>query len=142
MSEFNISNRVRVRDYNDIPKDYQSCGVAKMCGEVGTIDDVFYSEAKKCNLYVINFDNYNTSTKLWRAELLEEVDDSVSYEYEFDYLENVVVAKLYEVTEDSKTEIARGHGHIIHEGVIGIAQAAAYAMKKIYYKFADEEAER
>lgn len=142
MSEFNIGNRVRVRDYNDIPEEHRTQGVSKMCGEIGTIEDVFYSKSKKCNLYVIQFDNYNKSTKLWGAELLEDADDSVSYEYEFDYLENVVVAKLYEVTEDSKTEIARGHGHIIHEGVIGIAQAAAYAMKKIQYNLEDEGAGR
>ena len=133
MSEFTIGDRVRVRDYNDIPEEHRTQGISKMCGEIGTIEDVFYSEGKKCNLYVIHFDNYNKSTKLWKEELLEEVDDSVSYEYEFEYLEKVVVARLYEVTEDSKTEIAKGHGHIIHEGVIGIAQASAYALKRIYY---------
>lgn len=138
MSEFNIGNRVRVRDYNDIPEEHRTQGISKMCGEIGTIEDVFYSESKKCNLYVIQFDNYNKSTKLWRAELLEEVDDSVSYEYEFEYLEKVVVARLYEVTEDSKTEVAKGHGHIIHEGVIGIAQASAYALKRIYYTLQGE----
>ena len=133
MSEFKIGDRVRVRDYDDIPEKLQTNGVAKMCGEIGTIEDVFYSNAQECDLYIIQFDNYNKSTKLWKKELLEEVDDSVTYEYEFEYLEKVVVARLYEVTEDSKTEIAKGHGHIIHEGVIGIAQASAYAMKRIYY---------
>lgn len=133
MSEFHIGDRVRIRDYSDIPEEHKTAGVAKMCGEVGTIEDIFYSNAQECDLYVIQFDNYNKSTKLWKKELLEEVDDSVSYEYEFEYLEKVVVARLYEVTEDSKTEIAKGHGHIIHEGVIGIAQASAYALKRIYY---------
>ena len=133
MSEFKIGDRVRVRDYDDIPEKLQTNGVAKMCGEIGTIEDVFYSNAQECDLYIIQFDNYNKSTKLWKKELLEEVDDSVTYEYEFEYLEKVVVARLYEVTEDSKTEIAKGHGHIIHEGVIGIAQASAYALKIIYY---------
>lgn len=138
MSEFHIGDRVRVRDYSDIPEKHQTNGVAKMCGEIGTIEDVFYSEAQKCDLYVIQFDNYNKSTKLWKKELLEEVDDSVHYEYEFEYLEKVVVARLYEVTEDSKTEVAKGHGHIIHEGVIGIAQASAYTLKRIYYTLQGE----
>ena len=139
MSEFAIGNRVRVRDYNDIPAELQSKGFARMCGEVGTIEDVFYSEAKQCNLYVIQFDNYTNSTKMWKAELLEEVNESVSYGYEFDFCDNVVVAILYEYKEESKTELARGHGHIIHEGAIGIAQAASYALKRIYYKMADME---
>lgn len=32
---------------------------------------------------------------------------------------------------DEKTEIGRGHGHIIHSGAFGVAQAAAYALKRI-----------
>lgn len=139
MSEFTIGERVRVRDYNDIPEEHRTQGISKMCGEIGTIEDVFCSEGKKCNLYVIQFDNYNKSTKLWRAELLEQINENVSYEYEFEYLDNVVVARLYEVTEDSKTEIGMGHGHIFHEGVVGIAQAASYALKRLYYKLADME---
>lgn len=139
MSEFAIGNRVRVKDYHDIPEEYQSQGISKMCGELGTIEDVFYSEAKKCNLYIIQFDNYVRSTKLWRSELLEEVNEDVSYGYEFDYCDNVVIAILYEYKEDSKTEIMRGHGHIIHEGAIGIAQASSYALKKIYYKLSEME---
>ena len=139
MSEFGISSRVRVRDYQDIPESLQSKGVARMCGEIGTIADVFYSEANKCNLYVIQFDNFVNSTKLWRSELLEEVNEDVSYGYEFDICDNVVIAILYEYKEDSKTEIMRGHGHIIHEGAIGIAQASSYALKKIYYKLSEME---
>lgn len=139
MSEFSIGTRVRVKDYQDIPQELQSKGFARMCGEIGTVEDVYYSEAKKCNLYVIQFDNYVNSTKMWKAELLEEVNEDVSYDYEFDYCDNVVIAILYEYREDSKTEIARGHGHIIHEGALGIAQAASYALKRIYYKMADME---
>ena len=131
MSEFTIGERVRIRDYNDIPEEHRTQGVSKMCGEIGTIEDVFYSEGKKCNLYVIQFDNFTKSLKMWRAELLEKVDESVSYEYEFEYLDNVVVARLYEVTEDSKTEIGLGHGHIFHEGAVGIAQAASCSQETL-----------
>jgi hypothetical protein len=46
--------------------------------------------------------------------------------------DNVVIAVLYAVVGDTKTEIARGHGHIMHEGVLGIAQASSYALKRIY----------
>jgi hypothetical protein len=49
----------------------------------------------------------------------------------------VVVAKFYELGDDYKEEIARGHGHIIHEGKIGIAQAASYALKKILQKLSE-----
>ena len=53
------------------------------------------------------------------------------YTYDFEFLDNLVIARLYEVVEDKKWEIARGHGHIIHEGLVGIAQASSYALKKI-----------
>lgn len=139
VNEFKIGDRVRVKEYYDIPEEHQSRGFARFCGEVGTIEDKFYSEGQKCYVYSIQFDNFATSKKLWKAEMLEVVDEAVSYEYEFDYLDNVVVARLYELREDSKTEIARGHGHIIHEGVVGIAQAASYALRKIFYQINAKE---
>ena len=135
--EFAIKDRVRVKDYNDIPEEHQSRGFARLCGQVGTIADKFYSEGQKCYVYSIEFDNFVSSKKLWKAEVLELCNEDVSYTYEFDYLDNVVVARLYELREDSKTEIARGHGHIIHEGVLGIAQAASYALRRIYLKIGD-----
>lgn len=140
MSEFAIGDRVRVRDYNDIPKEHQSKGFARMCGEVGTVEDVFYSEAKQCDLYVIQFDNFTNSTKLWIEDLLEAVVESVTYNYEFEFLENLVVARLYEYHEGgNKIEIEKGHGHIFHDGVEGITQAASYALKRIYHKIAGME---
>lgn len=139
VNELKIGDRVRVKEYCDIPESLQSRGFARLCGEVGTISDKFYSEGQKCYVYSIEFDNFATSRKLWKAELLDMYDEGVSYDYEFEYLDNVVVAILYEFREESKTEIARGHGHIIHEGAVGIAQAASYALKRIYYKLADME---
>ena len=59
---------------------------------------------------------------------------AVTYRHEFDYLDNVVVCRFYEVQGKVETEIMRGHGHIIHEGAMGIAQASAYALKKIWQK--------
>lgn len=131
MSKFSIGDRVRVRDYEDIPKKLKSSGGARMCGEIGTIEDVFYSEARQCDLYVIQFDNYETSSKLWFDEQLKKVDEGVTYDYEFEFLEKLVVARLYEIKEDSKTQIAKGHGHINNDGVDGIAQAATFALKRI-----------
>ena len=80
----------------------------------------------------VNFDDFEKSTKMWTADLLEAYDDNVTYCHEFDYLENVVVARFYEIRNDVKTEIGRGHGHIIHEGAIGIAQASSYALKRLF----------
>jgi hypothetical protein len=70
-------------------------------------------------------------------QALERVDSAKEYRYEFSYLDNVVVAVLNEVGDGYIREVARGHGHIIHEGVEGIAQAASYALKRIYLKVAE-----
>lgn len=139
MSELSIGSRVRVKNYDDIPESFKTRGLGRMCGEIGTIEDILYSKADGCNLYAIQFDNFTTSTKLWRAEQLELVDESVTYTCEIEILDNLVVARLYEVTGDTKTEIEKGHGHIFHDGAVGVAQAASYAMKRLYHKLAGME---
>jgi hypothetical protein len=61
-------------------------------------------------------------------------DGPLPYYHEITYLENVVLVVLYEATEAGPVELARAHGHIIHEGADGIAQAASYAMRLIWFK--------
>lgn len=134
--EFNIGDKVRVKPFDKIPEEIRSRGLGKSAGRVGEIVDVIHSTAKGKTVYKILFDG---DVHISRTDFEEGMIDPVGvpekprYEYELEYLENVVVARLYEVTEDSKTEIAKGHGHIFHDGVLGIAQAASYALKKIYY---------
>lgn len=62
----------------------------------------------------------------------EDLAPPCRYFHEIRYLENIVLVILYEATEDGNVEIARGHGHIIHEGAAGVAQAASYAMRRIW----------
>ena len=56
----------------------------------------------------------------------------------FNIGDRVRVKEYYEIKDNQKTEIAKGHGHIFHEGVLGIAQAASYALKKLYQKLGGE----
>ena len=111
-----------------------------MCGKDGEIVDKLWSGAKGCTIYKIHFDGADRPSSVdfisQSIDLISELDKK-AYAYEFDYLDNVVVAKFYEIGEDHKTEIARGHGHIIHEGAVGIAQAASYALKKIMQKISE-----
>lgn len=136
--EFNIGDRVRIKRYEDLPEVCKGCG--KLCGKDGEIVDKLWSGAKGCNIYKIHLDGYDKPSSIdFPANAIDLVSEleKKSYDYEFEYLSNVVVARLYEITETSKTEIARGHGHIIHEGAAGIAQAASYALKKIYLKITE-----
>ena len=136
MSEFNIGDRIVVKKFVDIPQELRTKGVARLCDKVGTITDKLFSEGKKEYVYGIQFDDFDVpSKKLWSGEtLILFKAPPANYYYDFDICDNVVVARLYEEREGVETELEIGHGHIIHEGVKGIAQASAYALKKIYEK--------
>lgn len=66
-------------------------------------------------------------------------DGPLPYYHEITYMDDLVLVVLYEATEDGPKELARSHGHIIHEGVEGIAQAASYAMRLIWFKIHGEQ---
>lgn len=135
--EFYIGDKVRVRPFEKMPVNSRSKGLGRLAGQEGVIVDIMYSSAKEGNVYRIHLDGFERpSNAIFPEGSFDLVSDleAPTYTYEFEYLENVVVARLYEVTEDSKTEIAKGHGHIFHDGLLGIAQAASYALKKIYHK--------
>lgn len=131
--EFKIGDRIQIKEYKDLPNKYQVNGFHKMAGKAGVILNALYSEADSEWLYLIDFDDFKRSAKLWASDMLTlQPKEVVTYCHEFDYLDNVVVARFYRIKGEEKTEIARGHGHIIHEGDLGIAQAASYALKRIY----------
>ena len=140
--KFNIGDRVRVRDYEELPSMMQYNAIGKIAGKEGYVVDALWSYAKNCTVYKLHLDGYILPSK---ADFIEGSFDIVEeptparYTYEFEHLENLVVARLYEVTEDSKKEIAKGHGHIFHNGVHGFAQAASYALKRIWMDIAEEE---
>jgi hypothetical protein len=133
---YNIGDRVIIKAYEDISTESRTKGMARLCGKKGTITDKLYSECFDGFVYTIKFDDFEVpSKKRWTGDCFtRHTEPTTTYHYEFEYLENVVVAKFYEVKGETKTEIERGHGHIIHEGAKGIAQASAYALKKIFEK--------
>ena len=149
MSDFNVNyqigDRVRVRDYEDFPEHMKNSACAKVAGKEGEIIDVLWSHGNNCTFYKIQLDGYDRPSKVNYIEgsfdLIEEEEQAAkTYTYEFDYLDTVVTARLYEVDGDTKTQIAIGHGHIIHDGALGIAQAASYALKRIWLSLEEEEA--
>lgn len=101
----------------------------------GIVKDKFRS-VKGGNVYFVTL--YDGTEMFFPEDELKFIEKAVAYTYEIEYLDNVVVARLYEVKDDIKTELAIGHGHIMHEGALGVAQAASYALKRIYMKFEEE----
>lgn len=133
--KFNIGDKVRVRQYEDLSEEIKNRGLGKHAGKDGTVVDVLWSGAKDCYVYRIKFDGFALPSKTDFPEgsfdLISELEQP-TYSYEFEYAENLVIARLYETKGDSRKMIARGHGHIFHDGALGIAQASSYALKKIY----------
>lgn len=132
--ELKIGDRVKVKEYAQIPEDLRTKAIAAMSGDVGTVVDKLYSEYNEGYVYRVKFDVCDKiSSKMWTEDFLDKFEEHpTEYKYEFVVEDSVVVAFLYEIVGDKKTLIARGHGHIMHNGALGIAQASSYALKRIY----------
>ena len=144
---FNIGDRIKIKDYADIPTELKAkfvdgnphlwnAGKAKACGRTGTIKDVFYSNAYDCYVYQVQYDEdkYPTQTLFDEDAFVPYDTSKCTYDFDIQQLDSLVVVVMYSVCGDERVEIARGHGHIIHEAEKGIAQATSYALKKIYEK--------
>ena len=107
---------------------------ATTAGSTAIIVDKMYSEARKLNLYLVQLEEngYVPSQYYCDDDFSPYTEETVSYITETQISENLVIARLYEVKGDQKTEIGNGHGHIFHDGALGIAQATSYAFKKLY----------
>lgn len=132
MNKFNIGDRVRIKTYENLPEYMKSPIIgAKVAGREATIVDRIYSEAKGTHSYLLRIDGCIASSSIrFTEDAIEEVG-KVAYSIEFEYLENLVVGRFFEVRDGEKTEIGKGHGHIFHDDSYGVIQAASYALKKI-----------
>lgn len=106
--DFNIGDAVRIKE----------------TGAIDKITDKLFSEAVGQMLYSIegDFDLYGVT------DLEPAPKPSCKLYYTIEKHENLVMAVLY----DDGKELACGYGHILHSGTVGYAQAASYALKKIY----------
>lgn len=141
--KFSIGDRVRVKPYADLPDDVRTKGASALCGQDGEIVDIIYSNANHKLYYVLQFDGYSRpSTKMFTEDSIDFIPEEVkpTYRYDFSFLENVVVASLIEIDGDgNETELAKAHGHHLHDGAYGIAQAASRALKKIMQEVQQNE---
>ena len=100
--------------------------------EVGVVTDILCGKETDSYLYAVDFDG---KTRYEQEFCLDPVIEKPAYRFTIDIAEsvhNVVIATMIEERGCVETEICRGHGHVIHEGTLGIAQAASYAMRCIY----------
>ena len=100
-------------------------------GIVGTITDRMFSESRGEYLYVIKPDDGGRSF-MREGGKIEPYNSRIEYKIAAEVADNVVIGIIYEVENGQEYEVCRGHGHIIHEGAEGIAQACSYAFKKAF----------
>lgn len=99
---------------------------------IGKVTDVMYSSHK--DQYTYEVTNDQTAAELFGEDELQPVPEKKEYSMtiQIDIANNVLIASLFEKVGDDLVTLAKGHGHLIHEGELGIAQAASYACKRLY----------
>lgn len=135
MSKFLLGQKVKIKTLADLPADMQTRTYAGMAGMPAEIVDALYSEAKKAMVYKVRLTGAKTIPCMdFPEEALLTVEErrDAQYAHEIEYLDNLVLVRFYKLQDGQKVEIARGHGHIIHAGDLGVAQATSFAFKRIY----------
>ena len=143
MKEWNIGDQVKVIDHAAIPAERRvkvaggnpalwSASKSRLASMIGEVVDKLYSEAHGCHVYKLKLDGFDKiSAALFIGDDLEELPKpktESSLRFEVEVHEDVVVARFY----DGDVQLGIGHGHVFHEGAMGIMQAGSYAMKKCY----------
>jgi hypothetical protein len=99
---------------------------------VGKVSDIMYSTVR--DQYTYEVCNEDGASDLFTEDCLKAVPKKKDYsmDIKIDIASNVVIATLYESAGGVQTPIRKGHGHLIHDGAVGIAQAASYACMRLY----------
>lgn len=141
----NIGQKVKIKKLDKLPMEMQNRTYAGLAGFEGVIIDRLYSEAQQAHSYKLRLTGAKTVPSVtFPEEALELVAEErpAEYMHETEYLDNVVLVRFYEIKDGKKTEISRGHGHIIHKGAVGIVQATSYAMFRALGALQEEAAEK
>lgn len=148
--EFSIGDVVKIRDYDSIPQDKKTKTAngdpslitprkSALCGKTVEIVDRLYSEQFGSYIYrVKEKDADRPSRSEFTEDFLEPIDTTAAYTCEVVDGGNVIIVYIYEERNGERKQIAKGHGHVIHEGALGFAQALSYAMKRAYKRLQGE----
>lgn len=103
---------------------------------IGKVTDIMYSSIR--DQYTYEVTNDESAPELFSEDELKLVPEKKDYsmEVKIDIANNVVIATLYESVGGEQKPLHKGHGHLIHEGELGIAQAASYACNRLWKKVA------
>lgn len=119
MMKFNIGDKVVCHSY-------------RHAGKTGVVVDRMTSEVKG-TVYTVKMDGSSRELTM-QEDLLDLIVEEQKYTAEVDFEDNVVVVRICAMRNGKKTEVAKGHGHILHDGVYGFGQAVSYAAKRAFIK--------
>ena len=94
--------------------------------------DAFYSIRSEKWFYEVRDHETMTDGTYGEENLELATAKEFSMDIKIDIANNVVIATMYESLGVVQKPIHKGHGHLIHEGEYGIAQAASYACMRLY----------
>lgn len=100
----------------------------------GEVTEVIWRASKDEWIYEV-LDHGTGLKKLFPdGELKSAPEKEYSMDIKIDIAQNVVIATLYESAGNKMIPICKGHGHLIHDGEVGITQAASYACNRLWRK--------
>lgn len=95
----------------------------------GVVTDAFVSQVNGWRYELVADNNM---TFFAHEDELTMVANHIQYSFEVSIEDNVVVVEM-NATQGLKTWChARGHGHVLHDGAVGVAQAVSYAAKRMF----------
>lgn len=108
-------------------------------GKTGEVKEAMYSSLNERWYYEVMEVNAKSVFTIREGDLeMAPEENEYSMTIQIDIAQNVVIASLFEVVAPNMRPVAKGHGHIIHDGELGIAQAASDACKKLYQSLGGE----
>lgn len=134
--EFNINDRVQIKDFDSLPEDRKNRNWGKVCGKVGVVVDKLFSEAAQMSVYKILLDGATAPSSInFTGDMLEAVAGGGAIEVSITVEENLVIARMYQ----NGKEVRYNHAHVFHEGLAGVAQAVSYACKRLSMSFEENQ---
>lgn len=149
MNEFAIGDIVRIKAYDDIPREKKAEAAhgdpslitprkSGLCGAEVEIVDKLYSERYDDYIYRVK---EQSSARPSRAEFtedfLEPICTDVRYVCEIEDRGDVVSAVIYEERDGECHRVAQGFGRVMDKGALGFTQALSYALMRAYRRLRD-----
>lgn len=113
---FEIGNKVLVKD----------------TAERGTITDKMFSEGRNIFVYIVKPEDGGRSIMRDEDEIEAVINDEIEYDIQAEISEGVVIFSIIEIKNNHRTLVTRGHGHMLRNDLLGVAQAASFAANRAF----------